>query len=57
MLYISKGMVVRGSSERALRLARCGCEYELSGDIASYWLAGRFSPVVVSGSDAVRDVT
>jgi len=56
MLYISKGMVVRGSSEKALRVARCGREYEMSGERASYWLAGRFSPVVVSGRDAVRDV-
>ena len=41
MKYISKGLVAPGSTERRLRIMRCGCEFMLTGDQAAIWLNGR----------------
>lgn len=42
MIYLSKGMVKKGSTEHLLQIARCGQEYRLSGEEAALWLRGRF---------------
>lgn len=43
MIYLSKGMVKKGSTEHLLQIARCGQEYRLSGEEAALWLRGRFA--------------
>ena len=42
MKYISKGIVVEGSTEHILRLTRCGYDFQLTGEQAVLWLNGRF---------------
>lgn len=42
MKYISKGIVVEGSTEHILRLTRCGYDFQLTGEQAVLWLDGRF---------------
>lgn len=42
MKYISKGIVVEGSTEHILRLTRCGYNFQLTGEQAALWLNGRF---------------
>lgn len=42
MLYLSKGMVVKQSTEQALIVTRCGVDYVLTGIGARLWLNGRF---------------
>lgn len=49
MKYISKGIVVEGSTEHILHLTRCGCDFQLTGEQAFLWLNGRF------GFDEVED--
>ena len=44
MLYISKGTVKSGSTNKALTVNLRGAEYDLSGDHAALWLAGQFGP-------------
>lgn len=41
MKYISKGIVVEGSTEHILRLTRCGYDFQLTGEQAVLWLNGR----------------
>ena len=41
MKYISKGIVVEGSTEHILRLPRCGYDFQLTGEQAVLWLNGR----------------
>lgn len=43
MLYLSKGIVIKGSTEHILHISRCGVEFALTGDKAALWLSGRFS--------------
>jgi len=42
MWYISKGLVVKGSTEQILNINRCGVDFKLTGPLADLWLAGRF---------------
>lgn len=42
MKYISKGIVMEGSTEHILRLTRCGYDFQLTGEQAALWLNGRF---------------
>ena len=42
MKYISKGIVIEGSTEHILRLTRCGYDFQLTGEQAALWLNGRF---------------
>lgn len=42
MNYISKGMVLRASTEDLLFVTHCGAEFQLTGLQASLWLNGRF---------------
>jgi len=44
MLYISKGTVKPGSTDKAVTVNLRGSEYSLSGDHAALWLAGQFGP-------------
>lgn len=43
MLYLSKGIVKKKSTEHLLMIERCGKEYSLSGEEAALWLKGRFA--------------
>ena len=40
MKYISKGLVVEGSTEHILKIQRGGYEFQLTGDRARLWLNG-----------------
>ena len=42
MKYISKGMVIRASTEDLLFVTRCGVDFQLTGEQAALWLNGRF---------------
>jgi hypothetical protein len=42
MVYISKGIVCKESGINNLHVSRCGGKYNLLGDKAKLWLAGRF---------------
>ena len=42
MKYISKGMVIRASTEDLLFVTRCGADFQLTGEQAALWLNGRF---------------
>lgn len=42
MMYLSKGIVCSGSTEKLLKIAHGGYEYELHGKEAELWLDGRF---------------
>lgn len=42
MKYISKGMVIRNSTEDLLFVSHCGVDFELTGIEAALWLNGRF---------------
>ena len=42
MIYLSKGIVKKNSTEHLLQIARCEQEYRLSGEEAALWLRGRF---------------
>lgn len=41
MIYVSKGTVCKGSTEGRLVIARCGCEFVLSGMESVIWLNGQ----------------
>lgn len=53
MNYISKGMVLRESTEDLLFVTHCGAEYQLTGMQADLWLNGRFG--VSHAHDMGRD--
>ena len=36
MKYISKGIVVNGSTEQILHVTRCGVDFQLTGEQAAY---------------------
>ena len=38
MKYISKGIVVNGSTEQILHVTRCGVDFQLTGEQAALWL-------------------
>ena len=42
MKYISKGLVVEGSTEHILKIQRGGYEFQLTGNRARLWINGRF---------------
>lgn len=42
MIYLSKGIVKKNSTEHLLQVERCGQEYRLAGEEAALWLRGRF---------------
>lgn len=42
MKYISKGMVVKASTEDLLFVTRCGVDFQLTREQAALWLNGRF---------------
>ena len=42
MIYLSKGVVIRQSTEEILKIAHCGQEFTLTGKEADMWLNGRF---------------
>ena len=42
MIYLSKGTVQAGATERLLFVLYCGQRFELTGETASTWLDGRF---------------
>lgn len=48
MIYLSKGIVLRGSTEHILRVSRCGMDFTLTGRQAALWLDGRFGPLEVN---------
>lgn len=43
MIYLSKGIVQEGSTERLLHVLHCGQKYELTGTDAVMWLNGRYA--------------
>ena len=49
MQYISKGLVVKNSTEELLNVTRCGCDFQLTGIQAALWLNAQF------GFDEVKD--
>ena len=51
MKYISKGLVVEGSTEHILKIQRGGYEFQLTGDRARLWLNGRFGVADVDGTN------
>ena len=51
MKYISKGLVVEGSTEHILKIQRGGCEFQLTGDRARLWLCGRFGVADADGTN------
>ncbi len=42
-MYISKGMVIKPSTEDLLFVTRCGTDFKLTGNLADIWLDGRFA--------------
>lgn len=42
MKYISKGMVIKASTEELLFVTRCGADFQLTGLQAELWLNGRY---------------
>lgn len=52
MLYVSKGMVLRPSSEQLLYVTHCGADYALTGIGARLWLNGRFE---VCETNSIQD--
>jgi len=42
MKYISKGMVIKASTEDLLFVTHCGVDFQLTGEQAALWLNGRF---------------
>lgn len=53
MRYISKGIVVEGSTEHILRLTRCGYGFQLTGEQAALWMNGRFGFTEVEDSNPI----
>lgn len=51
MKYISKGLVVEGSTEHILKIQRGGYEFQLTGDRARLWLNGRFGMADADGTN------
>ena len=51
MKYISKGLVVEGSTEHILKIQRGGYEFQLTGDRARLWLNGRFGVADADGTN------
>jgi len=43
MLYLSKGIIIKQSTEQLLCVTHCGIDYMLTGIGARLWLNGRFS--------------
>jgi len=43
MRYISKGMVLKPSTEHILNVSRCGDDFKLTGINAKLWLDGRYT--------------
>ena len=43
MIYLSKGIVQKGSTEQLLFVLYGGQKFELTGNAATAWLNGRFS--------------
>ena len=43
MIYLSQGIVQKGSNEQLLQVLHCGQIYELTENDAAIWLNGRFS--------------
>jgi len=54
MLYLSKGMVIKQSTEQMLCVTHCGIDYMLTGIGARLWLDGRFG--VNETQDAGQDM-
>jgi len=54
MLYLSKGMVIKQSTEQMLCVTHCGIDYMLTGVGARLWLDGRFG--VKETQDAGQDI-
>jgi len=54
MLYLSKGMVIKQSTEQMLCVTYCGIDYMLTGIGARLWLDGRFG--VKETQDAGQDM-
>lgn len=54
MLYLSKGMVIKESTEQMMCVTRCGIDYMLTGIGAMLWLDGRFG--AAESQDARQDV-
>lgn len=51
MNYISKGLVVEGSTEHILKIRRGGYEFQLTGDRARLWINGRFGVADADGTN------
>lgn len=53
MLYLSKGIVIKQSTEQMMSVTRCGIDYMLTGIGAKLWLNGRLG--VNKSQDARQD--
>ena len=51
MKYISKGLVVEGSTEHILKIQRGGYEFQLTGNRARLWINGRFGVADADGTN------
>lgn len=54
MKYISKGMVIKASTEELLFVTRCGADFQLTGLQAELWLNGRYG-FAESGSNILEE--
>ena len=54
MKYISKGMVIKASTEDLLFVTRCGVDFQLTGSPAELWLNGRYG-FAESGSNILEE--
>ena len=56
MIYLSKGIVQKRSTEQLLWISHCGQAYKLTGMEAALWLNGRFEFAEVKSTTAERAI-
>lgn len=54
MIYLSKGVAQKNSTEQLLYISRIGQSFQLTGIEATLWLNGRFQFAVAKGTEQER---
>lgn len=54
MIYLSKGIVQKNSTEQLLQVSRCGESFRLTGIDAALWLNGRYGFAGADGAEQER---
>ena len=54
MIYLSKGVAQKNSTEQLLYISRSGQSFQLTGIEATLWLNGRFQFAVAKGTEQER---